>query len=144
MQASQNNGHGQPMHLPTTAVPWAACELDAQQVLCYCHSYVHARQAWRFISQLLINPHMLRKPTALAPCLPPAMQSSWALLFFCMGSALSEIRPCIFIPKSKNNFISVRLFFLSFLHKAVGKDTAHAKQGPRFASFAQTQPQGLL
>lgn len=41
-QASQNNGHGQPMHLLAAAIPWAACKLDAQQVLCYCHSYVWA------------------------------------------------------------------------------------------------------
>lgn len=74
-----NNGTGQPMHLPTAAFPWAACELDAQQVLCYCHSYVGARQTQRSVSQLLINPDELRKTAVPAQCVTPALQSNWAL-----------------------------------------------------------------
>lgn len=73
------------MHLPTAAFPWAACEQEAQPVLYYCHSYVQSSQVRRFVSQLLINSHMLRTPTVVAPCLTPTLQSSWALLFFCRG-----------------------------------------------------------
>lgn len=110
------------MHLPTAAFPWAACKLDAQQVLCYCHSYIQARQAGRFVSQLLINPHMLRKSTVLVPCLTPTLQSSWVLLFFCRAFVRFLKSDLAFSPqKVKNNFISVTLFFYGFFSGLWGR-----------------------
>lgn len=139
-----NNGTGQPMHLPTAAFPWAACELDAQQVLCYCHSYVGARQTQRSVSQLLINPDELRKTAVPAQCVTPALQSNWALFpsyrnFMCflkLDLAFSH-------QKVKKNFISVALL-LMVSSQGCGDGTAHGNERPHYASFARTRPKGQL
>lgn len=105
-------------------------ELEAQPVLCYCHSYVQSRQVRRFVSQLLINSHMLRNPTVVAPCLTPTLQSSWALLFFCSGFMRFLKLDLAFSPQKlkKPLHFCHSGFFLWFLPRAAGKDTAHAKQ----------------
>lgn len=50
----------------------AACTTSAMLLSQLCSGYASKR----FISQLLINPHMLRKSTVPASCLTPTLQSS--------------------------------------------------------------------